>query len=69
MGAVEIDECITNLDATLDRVVAQDLVVAGREFVERVLLVGKTLVQLMQAPVVGLQVLLVLRVDGTQLTV
>ena len=69
MGAVEIDECITNLDATLDRVVAQDLVVAGREFVERVLLVGKTLVQLMQAPVVGLQVLLVLRVDGTQLAV
>jgi hypothetical protein len=47
----------------------QDFVVAGRELVEGMFLVGQTLVQLVQAPVVCLQVLLVLRVDGTQLAV
>ena len=60
MLLVKIDKRISNLDAALQRVVVQRLVVTRREIVVRVFFARQCAVQLEHAPLVALQVLFIL---------
>lgn len=69
MLLVEVYECLSNLYAFRQWLVVQRLIAASRKIVVWMVFAGQFPVQLEHAPLIALQVLLVLRVYGAQLAV
>lgn len=69
MVLVEVDELISDLHFSCQRIIVQGLVVARRKVMVWVLLVRQFPVQLKHAPLIALQVLLVFRIHSAQLAI
>lgn len=69
MCLMELDKLIAYLDPSLEWLIVQCLVVASGELAKGMFGVRQRLVELVQPPVIALQVLLILRIDCTQFSV